>query len=562
MKNYLLLFVLFFSTFSYAQQLNRGLENTLKPHFHYTYVGTDGNIHCTENHHEVVENSKITANKNIVLTSVSPQVESNNQRKFTTTATQGATISLSDPNVTSGDTITAINYALQLWGTFVKSSVPIKVQFNWQTLGANVLGSAGSNNAVAIVNGSYRVVPMALRNAKTGTDNNGATVEIVANFNKAFTNWHFGTGSTTPAGKVSFVSTVLHEIGHGMGFAGSFRANSTTAPCTGIAGEGCIGFPLTNNLGQIVANATFDFDEYMVNSSSQNLTNATNFANPSTNLLSAVTTNNLYFNGTKAKTEYGLTLTTARRMNGPTLVPMHAPTTFAAGSTYSHFNESTFPSGNSNAMMTPVLVGNETTLTLGPVGCGLMSDLGYVLETGCSSLIQSPLPVNFTSFKASKSNKSIVLNWETSIEVNSQYFEIEKGYSEKVFEVIGKVNAKNNSVEFKKYIFNDQNPKEGIQYYRLKQVDIDGSIQYSKIISQDYSMDELVAFYPVPTVGRLYVKSEGGLKRIKIFDLNGKQLVNNETNGSEMDIAHLKTGTYIVELIENGKSTFQKIVKK
>ncbi len=533
----------------------------LKPHMHYTYIAPDGNIKCTDNHAEVLENSRITEGKAITLTSISPANRDKAAKKTTVSSTQGATISLVSTEGIEPDVLTAINYAFSLWGSFVKSTVPIKVKFNWQTLGTNVLGSAGSYNGVSQAGGVFEIIPMPIFNAKTGVDKNNNTEEIVANFNSALPNWYFGTDRQTPVGKVDFVSTVLHELGHGMGFSGSVSANSANAPCTGVVGEACMGFVLTFTNGTSLA-LPLTFDKLMVNGTGDNLNNTTLFPNPSTNLFAAITNNSLFFNGTKAKAQYGLTLPTARKMAGPTPVPMYAPTTYRQGSTYSHFNESTFPSGNNNALMTFQLVGNEAVHTIGPVGCGLMEDIGWQLETGCSSLLAGTLAVELLSFNTQFYNKQVMLNWETSSETNNSHFEIEKSKNGNQFEKIGIIQGNKTTKELSKYSFEDKNLQNGLAYYRLKQIDFDGTYTYSKILAQSINLDEIATMYPVPTTGILKVKSNNNIDKINIFNAKGIKIASNLKTNAEMDIAHLQSGIYTVELISNGKSTFQKVVKK
>lgn len=85
------------------------------------------------------------------------------------------------------------------------------------------------------------------------------------------------------------------------------------------------------------------------------------------------------------------------------------------------------------------------------------------------------LPVTFTSFNTNQVNSKVELNWETATEHNNSYFEILRSQDANNFKVIGKINSKGESNVKQSYIFNDNNPYGGINYYKLRQVDFDGT---------------------------------------------------------------------------------------
>lgn len=95
------------------------------------------------------------------------------------------------------------------------------------------------------------------------------------------------------------------------------------------------------------------------------------------------------------------------------------------------------------------------------------------------------LPVNLTEFNAQKANDGVLLQWVTATELNSAQFEVEKSREGISFTQMGIVAATNETLA--KYNFTDVNPEEGINFYRLKMIDKDGSYEYSKIISINYT---------------------------------------------------------------------------
>lgn len=92
------------------------------------------------------------------------------------------------------------------------------------------------------------------------------------------------------------------------------------------------------------------------------------------------------------------------------------------------------------------------------------------------------LPVVLTEFTATPVQSIIELNWTTQSEINSSYFIIERSVDAKTFVEIGRVNAAGYSVSKLNYHFTDDAPPTGSNYYRLKLVDINGSIEYSEIV--------------------------------------------------------------------------------
>ena len=118
----------------------------------------------------------------------------------------------------------AFQYAVDIWSGLLTSNVTIAIDAVWEDLPGLTLGSAGATTAY-ILNGSTLpldggIYPVALANSLLGYDINEATAEISASFDSG-SPWYFGTDGATPVDQIDFVSVVLHEIGHGLGFAGS-----------------------------------------------------------------------------------------------------------------------------------------------------------------------------------------------------------------------------------------------------------------------------------------------------------------------------------------------------
>ncbi len=111
-----------------------------------------------------------------------------------------------------------------------------------------------------------------------------------------------------------------------------------------------------------------------------------------------------------------------------------------------------------------------------------VDDFYFHASCGCYQC-ETTLPVRLTTFESETENGTIQLTWNTESEQLSAYFDVERSTDGREFTRIGTVQAAGVSDSRRTYHFRDLNPGEAITYYRLKQVDLDGSFEYSGIIS-------------------------------------------------------------------------------
>lgn len=246
----------------------------------------------------------------------------------------------------------AFTYAANLWGALLNSSVPIKIDACWASLGEGVLGHSATDSFYRNFTGapqSNTWYAVALANAISGVDLNSSDAEmhIAYSSSSSFT-WYFGTDGYPPMNQYDFVSVVLHEIAHGLNFAGSMRVSG---------GLGSWGFTGYSNVPVI-------YDRFTQNGSGQALIDTGLFPNPSTPLATQLTSNNVYFNGTYANAA-----------NGGNWPKLYAPSTWQQGSSYAHLDE--MFNGTPNALMTYSLDDGEAVHYPGPITCGIFRDLGW-----------------------------------------------------------------------------------------------------------------------------------------------------------------------------------------
>jgi hypothetical protein len=178
-----------------------------------------------------------------------------------------------------------------------------------------------------------------------------------------------------------------------------------------------------------------------------------------------------------------------------------------------------------------------------------------------------PLPVELSSFSGKPSEAGIELSWRTSQERNSQSFEIQHSIDAVNYKTIGEIKALGNSQTGKNYQFYDTNPIEGINYYRLKQNDLDKSFSLLRPISVIYVANEMdLKLYPNPSekMIRLPIDFLQNAKQIVIYDNQGK--ICQQTNPADiqnrqLSIEKLKAGIYIIQAQSDLQVNVRRFIK-
>lgn len=198
--------------------------------------------------------------------------------------------------------------------------------------------------------------------------------------------------------------------------------------------------------------------------------------------------------------------------------------------------------------------------------------LGYAEVFGVSALVGN-IPVELINFAATNKDNKIQLTWQTATEKNNYGFQILRSENTREWKEIGFVEGSGSSTKPHNYQFIDENVNSGTLYYRLKQIDFDGTYSLLKIASINIEVPcELKLFqnYPNPFNPVTEIKysiPKAGNVSLKVYDILGNEvatLVNErkETgiNIAKFNAANLSSGTYIFRIESNGKIKTKKLL--
>ena len=209
--------------------------------------------------------------------------------------------------------------------------------------------------------------------------------------------------------------------------------------------------------------------------------------------------------------------------------------------------------------------GIGTTPDAAGIGNSIMTTPIVVLATDVPNInfginTQAPLPVDLVNFLATQFDEQINLDWKTANEKQFSHFELQRSENAKEFGSIATVNTNGIS----QYNYADINPIEGINYYRLKMVDIDGTSKLSKVISVNFEKGASFVSVENPANNGEF-KAMTNLKNAKFTLLNSlgtrvNLLINVESNNIYRMRTQAPAGLYYLNIESNGKLITRKIV--
>lgn len=189
---------------------------------------------------------------------------------------------------------------------------------------------------------------------------------------------------------------------------------------------------------------------------------------------------------------------------------------------------------------------------------------------GEMDMAAAPLPVELLSFKGAMQGASASLTWVTAQEINNEKFIVERSQDGQNFSVIGEVKGHGNSSTRLSYTFTDTNPVEGINYYRLRQVDFDGANETSKVITLQfkglkYALNGNIAkVYPTIAATEVQVSLSLLNADVTVLDSNGRQVAqySNASQSLTLPVNSLKPGVYFVKVSDGQQQQTQRFIKQ
>jgi trimeric autotransporter adhesin len=200
--------------------------------------------------------------------------------------------------------------------------------------------------------------------------------------------------------------------------------------------------------------------------------------------------------------------------------------------------------------------------------------LSYTFNTGFSGFaagIQAPIPISLLSFTGQLQNGNSLLQWTTTQEINSKSFEVQRSIDGVNFVKIGTVNAAGNSNSQRRYTLVD-NSIRAINYYRLKQIDLDNSSKLSNIVvvrNDNIAQKVYVLTNPFSDyIDLQFAKIPTGNVSLRLLDISGKELSRGSYSNTGYNLRFnkvsmvLNRGIYVLEAEVDGVRYTYKLVKQ
>jgi Tyrosine-protein kinase ephrin type A/B receptor-like/Secretion system C-terminal sorting domain len=176
------------------------------------------------------------------------------------------------------------------------------------------------------------------------------------------------------------------------------------------------------------------------------------------------------------------------------------------------------------------------------------------------------LPITLEFFEVKLNQRIVELHWATQTEQNNSFFTVQKSTNGHDFITIAKILGHGTTTQRHQYTANDPFPTKGVNYYRLRQVDFDGTVHYSPLVHVDIAFDATIETYPNPATDRIAVSHpDATISRIEVFDVQG-QLVERidypETHIALLNCTQWVAGTYTLAITTDSASMVKVVVKR
>ena len=185
---------------------------------------------------------------------------------------------------------------------------------------------------------------------------------------------------------------------------------------------------------------------------------------------------------------------------------------------------------------------------------------------GVKDTSASALPVKLLNFKGKNMNNSNLLSWVTTTEINTSEFAIERSSNGETYTQIATVKAAGISTSEKAYDYSDNSFTSFANYYRLKMIDENGAYTYSNVVRLNKQGKAVFQIQPNPVINSTVNVYGNNMKFAKIYDVNGKLLLNQTiTNAdqAQFKLNNLAKGVYMINVTSaDGQTQTEKFIVK
>ena len=208
----------------------------------------------------------------------------------------------------------------------------------------------------------------------------------------------------------------------------------------------------------------------------------------------------------------------------------------------------TATNGPANGVTSTDIGASESGST--PVGSSLQND-GFgtwmLINPNTAGAVNSNnLPVELSSWNATYRDKQVALNWTTSLEIENDHFLVQHSPDGTEFKTLEKIAGAGTTYETQTYGYDHLSPVIGLNYYRLVQVDLDGSSSVTEVKRVRIEAATTTSIYPNPAVDRITVSGAENAT-YRIYDQAGSLILQSSDNPT-LDVSSLTPGTYFLEV--------------
>lgn len=209
---------------------------------------------------------------------------------------------------------------------------------------------------------------------------------------------------------------------------------------------------------------------------------------------------------------------------------------------------------------------------------GLTGFSGGTGATGASDASQSPLPVELVTFVGWNEGDVNQLEWVTASEINNEMFVVERSVDAVDFMEIGSVPGNGTTDVEHTYNLTDETPVNGWNYYRLKQIDFDGTFEYSPVIAVEVEgvdyRSAIVRVHPNPAFNEINIQLQSSVATtydMIVLDVTGRVVFTDQVHADAglnapfgLDIRKYGSGIYVIQMVDQqtGERLETKFVKR